>query len=63
MHLAPPLGAKMATFCLPKSTKILPKVDPRVHPIFHRFTYNLEFRTYDLRVMLYLELEDLTRAT
>ena len=33
------LGANMAPFCLPKSTKILPKIDPKMHQIFDRFLH------------------------
>ena len=31
------LGASLASFCFPKSTKILPKVDPKMNQIFDRF--------------------------
>ena len=30
-------GANLAPFCLPKSSKILPKIDPKMHQIFDRF--------------------------
>ena len=29
----------MAPFCLPKSSKILPKIDPKMHQIFDRFLH------------------------
>ena len=32
-------GANLAPFCLPKSTKILPKIDPKMHQIFDRFLH------------------------
>ena len=32
-------GANLAPFCLPKSSKILPKIDPKMHQIFDRFLH------------------------
>ena len=32
-------GANLAPFSLPKSTKILPKIDPKMHQIFDRFLH------------------------
>ena len=32
-------GANLAPFCFPKSTKILPKIDPKMHQIFDRFLH------------------------
>ena len=32
-------GANLAPFCLPKSTKILPKIDPKMHQNFDRFLH------------------------
>ena len=37
MPLGSPLGANMAPFWLPKSSQILPKIDPKMHQIFDRF--------------------------
>ena len=32
-------GANLAPFCLPKPSKILPKIDPKMHQIFDRFLH------------------------
>ena len=39
MPLGSPLGANMAPFWLPKSSQILPKIDPKMHQFFDRFLH------------------------
>ena len=47
-------GANMAPFCLQKSTKILPKIDSKMHRFFDRFLHRFFF---DLASILEANLE------